>query len=268
MERLSHKYGINTLQFPDFGDFMTFIISRVGYAHFIWRGQSDSSWKLEPTLDRTLAKTSNENDINAINNHLLHFKHAIRGRRGKNPTEIKTENDWWALGQHYGLATPLLDWTKSPFVAAFFAYASAEASSTNERAVFGISQNAFEHQSHNIIEKYVKTKLECDEWDLESPQRPPIVEFISPLSDDNPRLVNQAGLFTRTPTSIDLESWVQTNFKEDEKRTIITKLIFPDSDREMALKCLNRMNINYLTLFPDLYGASKFVNLSLDINRY
>ena len=38
-----------------------------------------------------------------------------------------SEDNWWALGQHYGLATPLLDWVYSPYVClTFFSFREAD----------------------------------------------------------------------------------------------------------------------------------------------
>ena len=98
------------------------------------------------------------------------------------------------------------------------------------------------------------------------PTRKPI-EFIKPFSDDNQRLINQNGLFTRSPIGEDLEKWIDGNYK-NHKRYILMKILIPNSNRIDCLRTLNRMNINHLTLFPDLFGASVYCNLYSEIKNY
>jgi len=93
------------------------------------------------------------------------------------------------------------------------------------------------------------------------------IEFIRPMSDENQRLVNQGGLFTRAPVGTPLDNWIKENFS-GEKGYILIKILIPNRDREDCLKTLNRMNINHLTLFPDLYGATKYCNLFGEIEKY
>ena len=93
------------------------------------------------------------------------------------------------------------------------------------------------------------------------------MEFIRPLSDENQRLVNQGGLFTRAPDGEAVESWVQKNFIDDSGY-VLMKILIPNKDRTECLTSLNRMNINHLTLFPDLYGATKYCNLFGEIKNY
>jgi hypothetical protein len=250
------EFGIQTIEFDTWKEYVEYIYSYQEYRSYVWRGQGDSSWVIESTLDRVLRKIDKIGDTRTINEHLKRFKYATRGRRGNNPPELKDENDWWALGQHNGLMTPLLDWTKSPFVSAFFAFASPVESSTNLRIVIGIGQSSIEWKSNEIKKTH------------KSSSRPPIIEFIEPLSDENARLVNQSGLFTRSPAGVDIESWIRTNYAKDEKYIRMWKLLIPEKEREKILRALNRMNINYSSLFPDLFGASKFVNIDLEIENY
>ena len=94
----------------------------------------------------------------------------------------------------------------------------------------------------------------------------PEVEFIRPRADENQRLVNQGGLFSRAPDGISLDEWISENMPS--YGFILFKILIPNKDRKECLKTLNRMNINHLTLFPDLYGASKYCNLFGEIDRY
>ena len=215
---------------------------------YVFRGQGSSKWKILSSLDRL--KNNTKETISA-DTHLKSFKKAIRGRRGTNPPPIKSNNDWWALGQHHGLATPLLDWTRSPFVALFFAFAEKEIED-DFRSVYA------------ILPSQMTKKLDEDEK-LKNKYKG--FEIISPDSDENLRLINQSALFLKLPIGKDLESIVRTTCK-GEKGIILLKIQIPNKDREDCLKNLCRMNINFQTLFPDLYGASMHSNLTSQIQGY
>ncbi|NQV03672.1 MAG: hypothetical protein HQ542_13570, partial [Bacteroidia bacterium] len=101
---------------------------------------------------------------------------------------------------------------------------------------------------------------------LDAPIRPQM-EFIKPFSDENQRLVNQSGLFSRAPDDTDIKTWVTEHFSDSNSYTLM-KILVPNKDREISLRTMNRMNINHLTLFPDLYGASIFCNLFAEIKKY
>ena len=83
------------------------------------------------------------------------------------------------------------------------------------------------------------------------------ITVVRPQSDENSRLVAQAGVFTRSPIEVDIESWISKRFQGDSKKVTLLKALLPKSERFKCLKSLNVMNINYATLFPDLYGAGK-----------
>jgi FRG domain len=248
------KDGYVEVELSSWKYFHDYVYQRMLQARsYIWRGQRNDTWKLASTLDRALAGRSGKK---LREKHLEDFKLSVRGRRGPNPPNTLLENDWWALGQHYGLATPLLDWTTSPFTAAYFAFAQKKTPQAPRRAIWALATFSTLKKSEELRKAHT------------TPDRPPIVEIIRPMSDENARLVSQGGLFTRSPDGLALDDWVRSNFPGTGGTMILVKFTVPNSDREDCLRSLNRMNINHLSLFPDLYGASAFCNLNLEIPNY
>ena len=246
------KHGIMEIKLSSWKWLHDFVHQQMlDYEHYIWRGQRNESWLLEPTFERDARSKSVSSKDKELKEHLNNFKYAVRGRRGQNPAELQTENEWWALGQHHGLATPLLDWTQSPFVALYFAFHKNVKPQTRHRAVYAISPSTIE-----FIQSKNKIKAEDSS------------EFIRPFADDNPRLVNQGGLFSRTPIGVDMEQWMRNNLEADHLGGVLLKILFPNTGRIECLKTLNRMNINHSTLFPDIYGSSEFCNSKLRILKY
>jgi len=118
--------------------------------------------------------------------------------------------------------------------------------------------------------------------------------FYKPLSDENFRMINQQGLFTVSRSPHTIEEWVLNNYSRirdhleskldsetsQQKREglradldsgwvlLKVNLETNNHDRVQILKVLNRMNINYATLFPDVEGASLYANMQGEIKHY
>lgn len=216
----------------------------IGSTGYIFRGHSSDKWLLESTLDRKLKEVSNEfsNDTayELIKEKLLNkFKYSTRGLIGANPPQ--NPHEWWELGQHFGLWTPFLDWSRSPFVAAYFAISGAKKEG-EEYCVWALSTKTIEEKG--TIDANVN------------------VELYDPISSNNPRLLRQQGLFTINNHLNDIESWVSTNFREEQGISLY-KIILKDLDSSNALVMLDKMNISDSTLFPDLMGSASYSNKCL-----
>lgn len=226
------------------------------FTHFntyIFRGHAQDDWILEPTLTRKLRKNypNTQEWPSVTKQHLTSFKENIRGRC--NIDLINTpEDELWALGQHHGLYTPLLDWSKSPYVALFFALQDACRSESKLRTLWALHAPDIDHFNKENLKK------------KGSPGQ--IVKLFIPMTHENKRLVSQGGVFLRVPIGTDIESWVTKG--SDIEWVTLYKINFPDSIRDEVIKYLDNVNINYNSLFPDLNGSSQHCNYLFEIEPY
>ena len=209
----------------------------------VYRGQAGHNWHLSSTLGRLFdgGSVPREHEEGL----LREFRLAMRGR-GLDLSNIADDRELWALGQHHGLCTPLIDWTKSPYVALFFAFdeMDVEGVANPSRAVFCLNMTAIRETLPEII--------------------------FQPTHHENARLVNQAGLFTITPSGGDnLVSAILNELAENDLidpskpmdvAHFVSKIHIPNEHRVECLNTLRKMNIHHANLFPDPGGASKYCN--------
>ncbi|HUQ96918.1 MAG TPA: FRG domain-containing protein, partial [Chitinophagaceae bacterium] len=86
--------------------------------NWAFRGQLHTHWELRNAIERT-DFIKRHNGIEA--DFVQEFKRGARNYLAKDETPGHLI-EWLALMQHHGAPTRLLDFSKSPFVAAFFAF--------------------------------------------------------------------------------------------------------------------------------------------------
>ncbi len=256
--------GVMHMDISDWSEFQSVVH---GQFPFIYRGQRWHDWLLLSRIDRVVEvnRSVKNMDVDALRRFLIEqqlesFLRVTRGMLAGIRETLGEPEDWWHLGQHYGLATPLLDWTESPYVAAFFAFAEEPdpfmlaRNSSLRRAVFALSGAAFGREPS--LAKALK---------VEGLPFRHYIKRVDPITDHNPRLVNQAGLFTKVTNGRDIAHTVRGQYKGVTQQPALIEMTFPEEMRKEVIGRLDVMNVSYKTLFPDLEGAAKFCNTMLGI---
>lgn len=229
---------IKTIECTSWADFKQTVISELftgGSFHkgrFLFRGQGGESWKLASTFDRWFQgyKGLPGNKTGVAEALLNGF---IRECELEDiPAEVRADRMMMlSLGQHHGLPTRLLDWSESPYVAAFFAFSG--------------------HIRHG---KPAESKVAI--WVLESGHYIWTEEngcaIVNVPSFGNERIRNQHGRFTylKTPAS-SIEEYVAQCAGDD---VALRKFLVPVEQSSIAMADLDAMGLSFSRIYPGLSG--------------
>lgn len=216
------------------------------YANY-YRGHSHVDYRLQSTLERYLEKFGKQIDIKKDyerlqEKYLEHCKRILINQSIDGyillPSNLK-DDDIWAFAQHYQLKTPLLDWTKSFFVALYFAFESQE-------------ENKKENQYRVIYELN-----EFFNFDKEL--------IIDPEIKIGNRINAQKGVFTKL-SSIEFEDIAKMNTKLGNGYVFhrLSKTLISSKLRKDVLAYLASINIDASTIYPDLLGKMKLCEIGID----
>jgi hypothetical protein len=206
-------------------------------SEYLFRGQT-KQWKLRTAFHRRgrydLGRFITE-DITKLHRRLTaRTKHVFN-------LGIPNENGaFFNLAQHHGYPTPLLDWTFSPYVAAFFAFRNVPKKLERDECV-----RVFIFDQEKWKSDWPQFLMLNTAWPHFS-----IMEF---LAIDNERLVPQQAATTVTNID-DVETYIFE--KEREKNCkYLSAIDIPYSERNKVIKELSYMGITAGSMFPGLDGS-------------
>lgn len=243
------------------------IVESGRFDSWAFRGQRESKWVLESTLARYLKifnihpeawKPQEERIIRIFMRKAHQFLSQV-------PGEANTF-EWLALMQLHGAPTRLLDFTWSPYVAAFFALERA----THAAAVWALNPpSVYNGRAGSIYKSSQKKEAGISSWinsNFEKyflNQQESIVLIGEPYRM-NQRLIAQSGTFV---ISAALHRPIEEMLTEDSDPGSLVKFVLDTRKvRKEAMESLYRMNITNATLFPDLDGLARSLAFELEYN--
>jgi hypothetical protein len=206
---------------------------------FLFRGQRDSEWALKSSYDRWFETTNmpESRRVPVAEELLTQFKTDIAGLSAY--AGIDDRSQILALAQHHELPTRLLDWSQSPYIAAFFAFAGALETDPSHGSIAVVALDTRNYA-----------------WTGRG------VTLLNVRGNGNVRLRNQEGQFTLLESaSTCLED--HTERLAAEEPWPLYKFVVPATEARLALSELDIMGINACRVYPDLQGCSLNARLTV-----
>ncbi len=214
---------------------------------YLFRGHSDATYPLYTSLERFFSRPLRLADYYRLALVAKPRLEAFTGRRWQIPSQDEYEAwlegaDWSALHdypaydylaylRHHGFPSPLLDWTQSPYVAAFFAF-RYPLPGAKQVAVYAYRETAAGDSAQRGMARIHR-------------QGP----YVS--SDKRHFLQQSQYTFCTQADDAGVVRYIghEEVFRNASPSNRVRKFLFPLEARRQALMQLNRMNINAFSLF-------------------
>jgi hypothetical protein len=241
--------------------------------NFLFRGHSDSTWELEPSLERIRPDLEDNRqkewyiaaEKRSIENYKRSIKLFIDDKENRFISNIISPLEWLAIMQHHGAATRLLDVTNSPLIAAFFASVDVNCI-TKERCIWAFPLSIIDEKNITTIETKTDNIFQelydmYQNIGIAGHDEKPIIgyTFLDQLSE---RPYNQQSAFLYSMSNtISLTKLLKIYYDCEAKLTKLTFKFRDRSDFADAINDFKKMNITYSSLFPEIDGYSKDIFL-------
>jgi len=248
---------------------------------YYYRGMPNARFHLKTSLDRALEGKRPHDHARRERMFLDEFRRVAHNHlpAGSLPS---TTFGWLSLMQHYGVPTRLLDLTRSPYVALYFAV--RDWNTACDAAVWAINPSGLHDAArHRLREKsfplplrdeheYLLRDFVADEYFINAffGSRYGIAAVLEPTWADR-RMANQQGAFLISdamPGGLEdtLADLLISRPDQDEREKemlrrnardwSVVKIVVRQSLKKELFMRLTSMNVHAGTLFPDLYGEA------------
>jgi hypothetical protein len=241
--------------------------------HYIYRGQSNASWQLETTLQRTSGKKfqrdfTEKAERYALDNFSARFH--LYDRENNEPHSLL---EWLSLMQHYGVPTRLLDFTSSPYAALYFGIEGYDFQRQPGFALYCIDYTGLMNRSIELIKRQDSRFTETRE-SIQGKSDKVFDDFIDPFNRNilwvtepdrlNARIDRQAGCFLVSGNKgMGIEELIESDSYSDVD---CRKIVLSASIAQNVFALLRKMNISGKSIYGDLGGLAR--SLALQIRIY
>ena len=227
---------------------------------WLFRGQGAGGWPLSSSLERLDAPDKPDAEIGLL------YEFQRKAIAHLQPHLVpKDVFGWLALMQHYGAPTRLLDWTRSPYIAFFFALERPMPPAT-EASLWVVDVNWIHDRVARMLNAQGKRSDEAER--LIQQQQDALVEYfvrtnpfpgvaaVEPWVFDARQAAQQSVFLcpadVRKSFVENLAALQPLDFQRSVIRIGLSPLL-----RRAALDDLHRMNVTAATLFPGLDGFGR-----------